>query len=382
MSEPKGGWRAVRRVVFAGLAGALLLGVSTSAEPPGAGGKVVKKLIEFGWDEPDTAFLRRHIADMEWTPFDGCVFHVLSTGPAGARENFTWKCWGKKAFTEAELRPALDDLKATAIRRFTHNFLRFNTTPADIDWFDDFAAVLANARLAARVAREGRCSGLLFDIEEYEGKLFTYQQQRDAKIKSWDEYAAQTRRRGREVMAAFQEGFPDLTVFLTFGYSLPRVNSRNGQRPLAEVRYGLLAPFLDGLVEAARGRSKLVDGHELSYGYKEPARFEQAYSLMKEGVLPIVADRDKYRRVASAGFGLWMDNRWRQLGWHENDPAKNYFPPEAFGASVRKALERSDEYVWVYTETPRWWSDEGKPVKLPVAYAEAVRRARQGLAAE
>jgi hypothetical protein len=47
---------------------------------------------------------------------------------------------------------------------------------------------------------------------------------------------------------------------------------------------------------------------------------------------------------------------------------------------VREALERSDEYVWVYSETPRWWSQEGKPVKLPEAYSAALRRARKGLA--
>ena len=36
----------------------------------------------------------------------------------------------------------------------------------------------------------------------------------------------------------------------------------------------------------------------------------------------------------------------------------------------------ADEYVWIYTETPRWWSKEGGPVKLPKAYEEAVRKAR------
>src|SRR5436305_1343261 len=139
---------------------------------------------------------------MERAPFDGCVFHVLVPSAQRGPENFTWLCWGKRAFTEAELRPARDDLKATPVRRFTHNFLRFNTTPADLDWFDDFSAVVTNARLAARVAREGKCRGILLDVEEYGGKLFTYRRQRDAKKKSWDEYAAQARRRGGEVMTA------------------------------------------------------------------------------------------------------------------------------------------------------------------------------------
>lgn len=50
---------------------------------------------------------------------------------------------------------------------------------------------------------------------------------------------------------------------------------------------------------------------------------------------------------------------------------KNHFTPDEFEAAVRAALQRSDEYVWVYTEQPRWWTNE----KLPAAYVEAVEQA-------
>jgi hypothetical protein len=353
-------------------------------QAPGQGlaPRTVKRLIEFGWDEPDTAFLRKHRAAIEQTPFDGCVFHVVSAAKDGKPENFAWLCWGRGAFADDELATAVDDLKATPFRRFTHNFLRFNTAPADLDWFDDHAAVLANARLAARVAREGRCVGILFDVEEYQGALFTYARQRDAATRSWDAYALQARRRGREVMEAFHAGFPGLTVFLTFGHSLPRSISLRTRKPLAECSSGLLAPFLDGMIEAARGDTRLVDGYELSYGYKRKAQFDDAYRLMRSGVLPIVgAPAESYSRVVSAGFGLWMDHQWRTRGWDADDPSKNDFTPEAFEASLRWALERSDEYVWIYTETPRWWSPEGKRIQLPDAYDAAIRRARRDPAA-
>lgn len=343
-----------------------------------------KALVEFGWDEPDTAFLRRHIEAMERTPFDGCVFHAAAVSPAGAVENFTWLGWGKRTFTRAELQGAIDDLRATPFRRFTENFLRFNTTPADLDWFDDFGAVLANARLAAEVAREGNCRGILFDVEEYQGRLFTYAHQRDAKTRSWDEYAAQARGRGRAVMEAFQEGFPGLTVLLTFGHSYALIRSeRLGGKPLAEVDYGLLAPFLDGLVDAAKGSTRLVDGHEPSYGYREAARFDEALARIRDKVpATVAADPEAYRRAVTAGFGLWMDYIWPTHGWDTADPSRNYFTPEAFEASLRAALERADRYVWIYTETPRWWTPEGGPAKLPPAYEAAVRRARRGLATD
>ncbi len=371
--------RRITVVVFSTL-GLLVLPGLCSAEDAKAPTAPVKKLIEFGWDEPDTSFLRQHIGTMEQTPFDGCVFHVLSTDGQGRRENFTWLCWSKRAFTEAELKSARDDLKALSVQRFTHNFLRFNTAPGDLDWFDDHAAILTNARLAATLAREGKCAGVLFDVEEYQGGLFTFAKQRAAKTRSWDQYAAQARLRGQEVMRAFQDGFPGLTVFLTFGHTLSRTESDGGKKTLAECDYGLLAPFLDGLVDAAQGRTRIVDGFELSYGYKDAAQFDAGYRLMKEGVLPIVGDREKYNQVVSAGFGLWLDYDWRKKGWDENDPSKNYFTPESFEASLRNALARTDEYVWIYTETPRWWSDGGKRVKPPEGYETAIRRARRDAA--
>jgi hypothetical protein len=350
-------------------------------EHPAVGGEPARKLIEFGWDEPSTAFLRGHLAELERTPFDGCVFHIDARPTQGGPASLTWRGWGRRAFTADEVQAARADLEAVAASstRFHHNFLRFNTTPADLDWFDDHAAVIANARLAAGLARAGRCQGILLDTEQYEGKLFDYHKQRDAQGRPWSEYADQARRRGREVMAAFQEACPDLTVFLTFGYSLPWKQSDRGKKPLAECTYGLLVPFLDGMTEAARGRARIVDGHELSYGYRDASAFIDARRAITRDAATLAADRTAYERVVSAAYGLWLDYDWRTKGWNTQDPAKNYFSPADFETALRAALEQSDEYVWIYTETPRWWSDKGEPVALPPAYADSIRRVRAAL---
>src|SRR6185436_14184718 len=142
-----------------------------------------KKLIEFGWDEPDTSFMRKNIEQMEKTPFDGVVFHAKWAKPDGSPGgDFMWDCWGKRTFTIQELQPALDDLKSTKFTKLKYNFLRFNTTPSKDqwskeDWFGDFSAILANAKLAARIAKEGGQKGILFDIEQYTALLFTYREQ-------------------------------------------------------------------------------------------------------------------------------------------------------------------------------------------------------------
>src|SRR4051794_31665599 len=121
-----------------------------------------KKLIEFGWDEPDTALMRAHLAEMEQMPFDGWVFHVMYDKPgAPASGNFMLECWSKRRFEEKEFASARDDLRQIPRKQFTHNFLRFNVVPGDVQWFDDeaFAAVVANAKLAAMLAREAHAAG-------------------------------------------------------------------------------------------------------------------------------------------------------------------------------------------------------------------------------
>jgi hypothetical protein len=150
-----------------------------------------KKVVEFGWDEPGTEFMRQHIDEMEMSPFDGCVFHVDYKKGDRAKGSFTWECWGKKPFRYEELKPAVEDLRATRFRRFTDNFLRFNTTPADRDWFDDFSVVVNNARLAARVAKEGGVKGILFDIEQYNSPLwrFSWCQKKSGRQVTWEELA-------------------------------------------------------------------------------------------------------------------------------------------------------------------------------------------------
>ena len=334
-----------------------------------------KKLIEWGWDEPDTAFLRRHSREMEKTPFDGCVFGVR-LGEGRGSGSFTWQFWGSRPFSRADLAEAFADLGALQPRRFTENFLRVNVTPGDVDWFDDFSAILTNARLAGEMARTGQARGVVLDVEQYQGQIFDYRTRKLAPSRSWDAYAAQARLRGREIMSALQDGYPGLTVFLSFGHSLAWVLSERGRRPLSEVSYGLLAPFLDGMLEAAHGRTRLVDGYELSYGFLNAGQFDEARQLVKTGVKPIVGAPRPYRQRLQLGFGLWLDYDWRRRGWSTQELSGNYFSPERLEIIVAAALRASDKYVWIYTETPRWWGSTKPEAQVPDCYVSAIRRAR------
>lgn len=361
--------RLRRAIVLAATASALGL----ACAPAGA---VTKKLIQMGYDEPDPSFMRRHVDQLEASPFDGCVYHLSFAGPNAYETGFTWEAWGTRRFSEQELAADLAHLRATPFRRLTSNFLRMNVTPGRVDWFDDYTTVLANARLGASIARRGGSKGILFDTEQYHGHLFEYPLQRDQRTKSFHAYSEQARRRGAEVMRAFEQGYPGLTVFVTLTASWPYIVAHGKSDALERAPYGLLVAFIDGMIGAASDSARIVDGMEASFPARDTAAVRRYQDVQTRDVLAWHSDTTKYRRVISRSMAIWLDFDWRGRGWDAARPTRNYNSPARLEVAVRKALQGADEYVWIYNETPRWWTESGARTALPSAYDAALRRAK------
>ena len=340
--------------------GLLLIGlpVAVHAQP---------KLIEFGWGEPNTRYIKENISRMEEMPFDGLVFHARYLAPSGKSLIFSRTIFQPTPITWAQLQPAIYDLTTTRFRRFTDNFLRVNVTPGAPDWFDDFSAVLSNCALAARFSREGGLRGLFFDLEQYGQQIFHYPDQKYSG-KSFDEYAKKVRTRGEEVMHAFQTAWPDLTIFLAFGYNQEPTQGKDQHN----ARYGLLPAFLDGLFAAARGKTTIIDGYEASYSYATPKQFQHAYDTIHKRNKKFSALPTNYTKHIQAAFGIWIDLYSNKKGWDQQNLDNNPNPPARLTAALTTALKRTDRYVWLYSEQPKWWTKE----QLPQAYIEAVRVAR------
>jgi hypothetical protein len=348
-----------------------------------------KYLIEMGWDSPDPSFMRRHLAQFEASPFDGVVFHVDDgkeeyRGPRDRPGRFTWGVWGNRKFTEADLAPTVEHLRATPFRRFRHNFLRINVTPGRTDWFDDHTTIWSNLTLAASVARRGGAgrgvAGVFLDTEPYDGHLWTYAEQKRAKSKSYEEYRRQAKKRGAEAMRALEQGWPGLTIMVTMGSIYPWVWAGAKPQLIREQHWALLAPFMDGMIEAASDSARIVDGMEATYYVLEPHKIDEYYGYMTKEALNYVSDDDKYRRTVSRSFGIWIDHNSPKFKWHVDRPDSNYRSPKQLQAIVRRALEKADDYVWIYGQTPRWWNENGKPMRVPAAYDQALRDAKKGLA--
>lgn len=357
------------RFIFGAVAALwLTIPADSPAQPPDAAApqpRPSKKLIEWGWDEPDPAFMRAHIGEMERLPFDGVVFHVNSSRGG----NFVWEMWGGRRYERAEFDAAVADLRETPFQRLSERFLRVNVTPGNVDWFDDdaWSGVLHNARVAAQVARDGGCRGFMFDTEQYQHELFHFAKQPPGH--TWQECRDTVRRRGAEWMRAVNAECPEITILLTFAYKMAQPAAG---RPRSEARYGLLADFLDGVLEACSEQTAIVDAWEHSYSYRRAEQFDAARETMRTTALGWTAAPEKYQRHVKAGFGIWLDYNWPRHGWDTADLSKNYFSPPQFAESVRTALANSDGYVWIYTEQPRWWTSE----RLPTEYVEALRTAR------
>jgi hypothetical protein len=340
---------------------------------PGLDGK---KLISYGADWPNTAYVRAHVREMETHPFDGIVIGVSeSREPQLNGATLGTKAWGREKFDPAKFEHAIEDLKATKFEKFTHNFIQVEAMPGDVDWFDEgqWDAVVHNFRTLARIARQGGCVGLEFDPEEYgDEHVFTPAAWDQAKRhgRGEVEYVQQAIARGQQLMRAINSEFPGIKILCLFGPSLTANMTRAGGH-----EYRLLAPFLEGMCRAADAASEIIDGYELSYGYRTPMAFERGRQVMRQSRESFI-DKASFDRVMRIGFGLWTDNNSGQRGWYPDEPQNNHFQPATWQNAVHSALSQSDQYVWVWREQIREW--EGKNVAP--AYEEAQRAARKGLA--
>jgi hypothetical protein len=326
-----------------------------------------KKLIEWGWDEPDTAFMRAHAAAMDRVGFDGVVFR-FALHPNGLPVNFASVGWSGAALDDAVFADTLADLRSCRFRHLTDNFARLNV--GGVGWFDDgaFANVVRNVGIGARVLKEGGAKGFMLDVEDYGAHPWYYNAQKDRDQRTLAEYEAFVRLRGRQLMAAVNRYYPDITILLTHGYGV----AMNGPVDRPWNTYWLLKSFLDGLFEAASPSTVLVDANEKTYGYRKRSQFVTAYHESRDEMARASSAADAYRRHLGVGFGIWMDANWRQVGWHPVDFAGNYFTPGEFAYAVSAALDVSDRYAWVYSEQPKWWTHGAPP-----SYRAALRQARR-----
>jgi hypothetical protein len=348
-----------------------VLGLYQCAQPPtaviSAPESKAKKLIYYGWGSPDALYVREHWREMEEMPFDGVGIVVpvdrraWQQGKRDTHNQLAWQIMGKKTFRVEDFRDAIGDLKAANWRKFTDNFLPVilsaEQSTLGLNWFDDgrWRIVTNNFEVVSRIAAETGVKGLIFDPEHYKYDLFNYNAQRRQQDKPIEAYKQIARQRGREVARAVTGSLPKVVILSLYSYTYPLSHT------LPKTPYNLLPAFYDGLLETLPSGATLVDGFESAYAFKEPRQFAAAYRQIQEAV-KISEVPDHYRTKVKAGFGLWID--------YQNNP--QHFTPENFRQAVSAALERSDGYVWIYSQGPRFFP----PSAIAPSYIKALAAAR------
>src|SRR5689334_1562552 len=97
-----------------------------------------KKIINYGQDWPNTAYVRQHIAEMEKRPYDGIVIAVSrEREPKAPSDSIGFRTFSRECFDAKDYQHAIDDLRNTPFKRFTDNFIQVEAMPGGVDFFDD-----------------------------------------------------------------------------------------------------------------------------------------------------------------------------------------------------------------------------------------------------
>ena len=354
--------------------GALAQGVGSGSTATGVHRATDKKLLMVNgfrnWK--NATDVDAHIVEYQnRRPFlDGIVFHT------GGVEDSALIMFNDAVLTERTVK--MDRLRSIAGKwnRYTDNFLAVYgySTNKNPDWFDEalWGRIRPNAALFAKAARTGRCKGVVFDPEVYATDYhspWVYDHDGVAPFpgKTFEEVAVKARQRGREFMDATQSEFPGLVFFTLFGYETAwtYANTSEAGGSLANSRYALLAPFMDGLVEAADPATTIVQGNEGSYYLDEARKYlenntvEAASYVYNRVVAPrnVAAPNlmEKFNaqvQIAMAPAPDFCLGNWDWYGHPEG------YRRRWFKHNVYHSLLTSDQYVWVWFEGADFFDDD------------------------
>lgn len=324
-----------------------------------------KKLIEFGWDRPLPSYVVGHISVMEQLPFDGTVMNIPKI----------YKVMAGRQWSKADAPIEFAALPKIKWNKFTDNFILLNMS-GTIDWYNnrDWAIVLSNVKLIAEAARLGNCRGILFDAEPYAvTSPWQYNVQARANRKSFIEYKAQVRLRGRQFMDAIQSQLPSPVILGTFFTS---ILSNSNRLSLSTAKYGMVPNFLDGMLDIANPGAVIVDGDEAAYGYESEVAFSSSNKRVQQDALTLLSPENlaSFNMHVQCGQCVFPD---RLFGLQGPDTVAYYLTPadqlQWFSANLYYAFKYSDEYVWLYSNKPNWWENRDLPTPTIVETIETIR---------
>jgi len=328
-----------------------------------------KKLIHFGWSAPSTAeeIFKTDLKEFDANcPFDGIGIYPRITLKRGEKtiEYDPYRAAGNpQMLTREDLKeliPAFRHLQKTKLK---HNFIRINCAVFNGNWFDDevWKRTLNNCSLLAWLAKESGFDGICLDLEGYMATKRPFMFRKEYGH-SFEETAAQVRKRGKEWIQEVNRQFPNLTLF-TFVWSSYWCNTQQ-RAAHPETRYGgrdgLHIAFFNGVYDGAPDTMKIVDGQE-SPGYAATTdmdfdRITANFHRFSDAWIDPV-NRGKFKKITSMGLSLYLDSyakKSKPTPWdHHNVHFSNQ--TTLLAHNVMNTFSHVDEYAWVYCERGTFW---------------------------
>ena len=356
-----------------------------------------KILVEFSHKSPTTRQYYKEVAFYDSVPFDG--ISVKLSDNVGGGNIFMVDNWRNVSdddrHNEYQLVHALGELF-----QLEHNLLVLYGA-SQLDWFsdEDWEQAENHIRYAANLARIGNFKGILWDPEPYKpGKNpWRYPEQPNVDEHSYEEYYSQVRKRGAQFISAIQEEFPGAVILSLREFSdfltaspfsqkvLPASDLVAAKNRLQSAWWGLHLPFTLGIMDAIDKDINFIDGNEEAYYYTSAIEYYKVRKELEDDIRSLVPPglRQKVKANYHIGHAISTDyitgNWFGYLNGFSNRLSGQgvVLTPEQramwFEHNVYYALKTADEYAWIYSEGPNWWTGE----KVPEGYFDALLRAKK-----
>jgi hypothetical protein len=329
-------------------------------------------LIYAGWfgnTIPTPAFIRNNKAFLETQPFHGIVAYLRddSTGV-----NATTRVMTGTAISQASIAAVLAPMKGQTWTTLRKNFgLIQGSSPPDV--FDDWSVTVQNFANAAAALNDAGFVGICFDNEQYSAPWGDYPS--GAKYyatRTLNDYRAQMRLRGKQVMEAMVKVFPDIAVITLHGPSVSEPNAPAAlEFPQWQSGNELLGPYYAGFMEGVGGSAALnIDGGEL-YTLRSASQFLASYNWRKFDE-PSAAVNSPF--IPASLRPLWPQRISISYGVYDRAFGGASMSASILGSTLTNALRQADHYVWFYTEQYTYLRPSGSG-GAPADWVAAVRQA-------
>lgn len=315
--------------------------------------------------QPAPADLTGNYARVDRLPIQAFNFNLTNK-----KGYFTDQCMSTGVtYTQDDLSEDVRLMKSFEFKSGMQFFTRINiAAELRTDWFDDagWDTILGNIRLASRASAEAGAIGFLLDNEQYNVQPFNYTAQADRIARSFVQYQAQTRQRGRQFAQALCSHVPRPIFVFTFGNS--HIAKENWKKEHLDMYHmGLWPAFIDGMMDATAD-AEFIDGHE-DYSAESLEDFRELRRLIKEESARYSGDPARYDKRIRAAFSFWLKaTDGIEMDLDLTDFSRNRHSPEAFEHAIHYAMLNSDGWIWLYSVP---W------LELPQEYLDAVSAARK-----